>query len=65
MAKCIRIDNSLLIQKALAVIAGVGPGLGKSLALKFASEYKIVLLSRTQEKLDRFAEEIKSQGGDV
>jgi len=51
--------------KALAVIAGVGPGLGKSLAFKFASEYKVVLLSRTQEKLDKFAEEIKKEGGDV
>lgn len=50
---------------AIAVIAGAGPGLGYSLAKKFSSEYKVVLLSRTQEKLDALANEIKKEGGDV
>jgi short-subunit dehydrogenase len=50
---------------AIAVVAGVGPGLGYSLAKKFSSEYKVVLLSRTQEKLDALANEIKKEGGEV
>jgi short-subunit dehydrogenase len=50
---------------AIAVVAGAGPGLGYSLAKKFSSEYKVVLLSRTQEKLDALANEIKKEGGEV
>ena len=50
---------------AIAVIAGVGTGLGFSLAKKFSLVYKIVLLSRTQEKLDSLANELKKGGGEV
>jgi len=51
--------------KSIAVVAGAGPGLGYSLAKKFSSEYKVVLLSRTQEKLDTLANEIKKEGGEA
>ena len=50
---------------AIAVIAGVGPGLGFSLAKKFSGEYKVVLLSRNQEKLNGLALEITKNGGEV
>lgn len=47
------------------MIAGVGPGLGLSIAKRFGTDYSIVLLSRTQEKLDALANEIKKDGGEV
>lgn len=50
---------------AIAVIAGAGPGLGFSLAKKFSALYNVVLLSRTQEKLDLLVNELKKGGGDV
>jgi short-subunit dehydrogenase len=50
---------------AIAVVAGVGPGLGFSIAKKFAAEYKVVLLSRSKDKLDSLANEIIKSGGEV
>ena len=54
-----------LMGVAIAVIAGAGPGLGFSLAKQFAGEYKVVLLSRNQDRLDVLANEIKKGGGEV
>ena len=39
--------------------------MGFSLAKKFSGEYKVVLLSRNQEKLDGLAKEIEKSGGEV
>lgn len=50
---------------ALAVIAGVGPGLGFSLAKQFSTTYKVILLSRSQDKLDALANQIIKAGGEV
>lgn len=47
------------------MIAGVGPGLGASLSRRFAKEYKVVLLARSQQTLDTVAESIKKDGGEV
>ena len=65
MTKCGSSASSGTNFVAIAVIAGAGPGLGFSLAKRFSLEYKVVLLSRTQEKLDRLANEIKKNGGEV
>jgi NAD(P)-dependent dehydrogenase (short-subunit alcohol dehydrogenase family) len=49
--------------KAFAVIAGVGPGTGASIARKFAKAYPVVLLSRNPANYEPIAEEINSSGG--
>jgi NADP-dependent 3-hydroxy acid dehydrogenase YdfG len=47
-----------------AVIAGVGPGLGSSLARAFAREgYAIALISRHRESSEPVAEQIRSHNG--
>lgn len=50
----------------VAVIAGVGPGLGASLARKFAREgCAIALLARSADFLNRLAEELRQSGARV
>ncbi len=42
-----------------AIVVGVGPGLGRSSALRFAKAgYNIALISRNKDKLEPFAKEI-------
>jgi NAD(P)-dependent dehydrogenase (short-subunit alcohol dehydrogenase family) len=49
-----------------AIIAGVGPGLGASLARAFAEEgYAVALLSRRAESSAQVAEEIRSRQGNA
>jgi NAD(P)-dependent dehydrogenase (short-subunit alcohol dehydrogenase family) len=46
------------------VIGGVGEGLGFALAARFArAGHPVVMLARTHDKLDRFADAIRSDGG--
>jgi len=48
------------------VIGGVGEGLGLALSRRFArAGHSVVMLARTQEKLDRFAEQIRADGGEA
>ena len=50
----------------LCLIAGVGPGTGKSIAKAFAAKgYEVALLARSQATLQAVADEIKSEGGSV
>ncbi|KAI5362723.1 putative short-chain dehydrogenase/reductase SDR, NAD(P)-binding domain superfamily [Septoria linicola] len=49
--------------KAIAIIAGVGPGTGASVARRFAQSYPVVLLARNPENFNSLAEEINSSGG--
>ncbi len=47
-----------------AVVAGVGPGLGSSLARSFARQgYAVALLSRRPESSESVASEIRAKGG--
>lgn len=48
------------------VIGGVGEGLGLALSHRFArAGHSVVMLARTLEKLDRFAEQIRADGGEA
>ncbi|GAB1313246.1 hypothetical protein MFIFM68171_03456 [Madurella fahalii] len=48
-----------------AVIAGVGAGTGRSVALRFARSYPVVLLARKPESYSEIVSEIKQQGGEA
>lgn len=48
----------------IAVVAGVGEGVGSAIARRFArGGYHVVMLARGEEKLAGYAEEIRSKGG--
>jgi len=50
----------------VSVIAGVGPGLGASLARKFAKEgCRLALLARSSDLLERLSAEIRQRGTEV
>jgi NADP-dependent 3-hydroxy acid dehydrogenase YdfG len=49
--------------KKVAVVVGVGAGLGNALAQRFAKEYAVALVARDVDKLARFAKEIENDGG--
>ena len=52
--------------RPLALVAGVGDGLGKAVARRFArSGHRVVLVARKEEKLQRIAGEIAAEGGDA
>ena len=46
-----------------AIIAGVGAGTGRSVALRFAQAYPVALLARRPESYNDIVAEIKQQGG--
>ncbi|OIW27269.1 NAD(P)-binding protein [Coniochaeta ligniaria NRRL 30616] len=52
-----------MASKFFAVVAGVGAGTGRSVALKFAQTYPVVLLARKPESYNSIVEEIKAAGG--
>ncbi len=47
----------------VAVIVGVGPGLGAALARRFAAEYSVAVLARREDYLTTLVKEIESAGG--
>jgi NAD(P)-dependent dehydrogenase (short-subunit alcohol dehydrogenase family) len=55
-------DSSTRADKVCAVV-GVGEGLGKALAIRFAAGYKVALIARGAEVIDKTAAEIKSARG--
>jgi NADP-dependent 3-hydroxy acid dehydrogenase YdfG len=52
-----------MASKLIAVVAGVGPGTGASIAKKFAAKYPVVLLARKATSFEALAKEINDQGG--
>jgi len=51
------------LENQIAVVTGAGRGIGRSIALKFASEgADVVCVSRTQANSDKIAEEIRALG---
>lgn len=49
--------------KAIAIIAGVGPGTGAACARRFATTYPVVLLARKPENYEPLVAEINKAGG--
>lgn len=49
--------------KAIAIIAGVGPGTGAACARRFARSYPVVLMARKPENYESLAAEINNAGG--
>ena len=50
-------------QLPVAVVTGVGPGLGASLARRFAKEYAVAINARNADYLRSLAREIRDAGG--
>ena len=49
--------------RPIAIIAGIGPGTGASVARKFAASYPVALLARTPESYNPLVDEINKSGG--
>ncbi|EAW13252.1 oxidoreductase, short chain dehydrogenase/reductase family [Aspergillus clavatus NRRL 1] len=49
--------------KAFAIIAGVGPGTGASIARRFAKAYSVVVLARNPANFEPLVQEINAAGG--
>jgi NAD(P)-dependent dehydrogenase (short-subunit alcohol dehydrogenase family) len=52
-------------RQPVAVVVGVGPGLGAALARRFAHGYAVALIARNADYLDSLSEDIRPAGGQV
>lgn len=50
-------------EKGVAAVVGVGAGLGAALARRFATDYKVALVARSAEVIEKVSEEIRTAGG--
>ena len=53
----------MVSDKFYAIVAGVGPGTGRSVAIRFSSTYPVVLLARRPESYSDVVTEINKAGG--
>jgi NAD(P)-dependent dehydrogenase (short-subunit alcohol dehydrogenase family) len=53
----------MVSDKFYAIVAGVGPGTGRSVAIRFSEDYPIVLLARRPESYNDVVAEINKAGG--
>src|SRR6266700_2545029 len=51
--------------RPVAAVIGVGPGLGASLARRFAAKYAVAINARSTDYLRKLADDIRSGGGVV
>jgi len=57
--------STMSLQRPLAIIAGVGPGTGSSVALRFSEAYTVVALARTPKNYDGIVNAIRERGGEA
>jgi NAD(P)-dependent dehydrogenase (short-subunit alcohol dehydrogenase family) len=50
-------------EKRVAVVVGVGSGLGAALARRFAAGYKVALIARSAGVIEKVSDEIRTAGG--
>lgn len=53
----------MVSDKFYAVVAGIGPGTGRSVALKFSEAYPVVVLARRPESYNDAVAQINKAGG--
>lgn len=53
----------MVSDKFYAVVAGIGPGTGRSVAIRFSKEYPVVLLARKEESFQNAVDQINNAGG--
>jgi NAD(P)-dependent dehydrogenase (short-subunit alcohol dehydrogenase family) len=53
----------MVSNKFYAVVAGIGPGTGRSVAIRFSKEYPVVLLARKAESYQNAVDQINAAGG--
>ncbi len=54
---------SAIREKSVAVVIGVGPGLGAAIARRFAADYTVAIVARNADYLAKVAGEIAAGGG--